>query len=86
MIYPRLITKKIVERLSDPDILILVGARQVGKTTILKQIKEFLSDQGERTEFINLEDLEYVKLLDESPKNLFKIIALPEQKKGIYFC
>ncbi|MBU1086254.1 MAG: AAA family ATPase [Candidatus Omnitrophica bacterium] len=85
MIYPRLITKKIVERLSDPDILILVGARQVGKTTILRQIKESLSAQGERTEFINLEDLEYVKLLDESPKNLFKIIALPEQKKIFVF-
>jgi len=85
MIYPRLITKKIVERLLDPDILILVGARQTGKTTILKQIREALTLKGERTEFINLEDLEYVKLLDESPKNLFKIIASAEQGKVFVF-
>ncbi len=83
MFYPRLVTEKIKQRLSDQSIIILVGARQVGKTTILKQINEILSKQ-ERTEFVNLEDLEYVRLLDETPKNLFKIIAPPPQKGKIY--
>lgn len=40
------LTDKIVENLESDDILILVGGRQTGKTTILKQMQEFLGGKG----------------------------------------
>lgn len=58
------------------EILIFLGARQAGKTTILKQIKTTLENEGHRCFFLNVEDPEYLRLLNEHPNNLFKIFAI----------
>lgn len=42
----------------------LHGARQVGKTFILRQIKKLLDDQGQTTHFIDLEDSRYVRIIN----------------------
>ncbi len=70
------------------EILIFLGARQSGKTTILKQIQSDIEREGFRCFFLNLEDPDYLKLLNEHPKNLFKIFAIDgkiAEKKTVIF-
>lgn len=67
------ITIKAFRYLDTEDILIFVGARQAGKTTILKQIQS--KSKGETSFFLNLEDPEYLGLLNEHPRNLLKIFS-----------
>lgn len=62
--------------LENNDILLFVGARQAGKTTILKQIQSFLENDNKTVHFLNLEDPDYLGLLNKSPKNLFKIFTI----------
>ncbi|MBI4600134.1 ATP-binding protein [Candidatus Uhrbacteria bacterium] len=54
----------------------LIGPRQAGKTVILKQVQQHLTQRGEHTFFLNLEDPDYLRLLNETPKNLFAIIPI----------
>ncbi len=70
------ITEKAAEYLENPEILLFIGARQAGKTTILKQLKDILEKKKKQVYFLNLEDLEYLNLLNKTPKNLLKIFTL----------
>lgn len=71
------------------EMLIFIGARQAGKTTILKQIQTELEKEGKQCFFLTLEDPEYLSLLDEHPRNLFKIFSFnlnsKENKKAVVF-
>lgn len=56
---PRKITDSLVEYLDTQEIILLVGARQVGKTSLLKIIQEHLLAKGvakQSVYFLNLED------------------------------
>lgn len=81
------ITVKAQKYLSSDEILLFVGARQVGKTTILKQIQgQIQLKQTDKTVyFLNLEDPQYLELLNESPKNLFKIFTIDLTNKTFLF-
>lgn len=76
------ITDKLILDLETAEILLLVGARQSGKTTILRQVQEFLLSKGFQTFFINLEDPTYLDLLNQHPRNLFKIFPMDLQTKS----
>jgi hypothetical protein len=70
------------------EILIFIGARQSGKTTILKQIQSDLQKEGAQCFFLDLEDPDYLKLLNEHPKNLFRIFPIESdsaEKKNVVF-
>lgn len=69
----RNLTLKIREYLDNDEVLLIVGARQAGKTTVLHQIEDILKEQNQTSYFFNLEDPDYLSLLNQSPKNLFKI-------------
>ena len=71
--------------LNQDEILLFIGPRQAGKTTILKQLQDSLKERKELTFSLNLEDPDYLTLLNDSPKNLFKIFTLPEDKKSFVF-
>ncbi|MBI5074981.1 MAG: ATP-binding protein [Nitrospirae bacterium] len=60
-------------------ILVIVGARQTGKTTILRQLYKDCLQHGNTAHFINLERLEYVALLNQAPENIFSILPLPPE-------
>jgi len=79
------ITIKAQKDLKQDEIFLFIGARQAGKTTILKQLEDFLKKQGEICYFLRLEDPDYLKLLNESPKNLFKIFPIDLSKKSFVF-
>jgi len=68
--------------LGTDDILLFIGARQAGKTTILRQLQSFLKEKNNLVYFLNLEDPDYLELLNKSPKNLFKVFALDLNKKN----
>ncbi|MEA1898759.1 MAG: ATP-binding protein [Bacteroidota bacterium] len=61
MLIQRNIFKKIIRHLDSEKVLLLKGARQVGKTTIIKEILNRLSKKGEKTFYISAdEDFENV--------------------------
>jgi len=62
-------------------ILIFTGARQAGKTTILRHLQQLLKIKSQNVYFINLEDTDYLSLLNESPKNLFNLIESNSTEK-----
>lgn len=70
----------LIDDLEKKQISLLIGSRQVGKTTLLKQILAKLKGRNELCAFINLENKEYRKLLDEHPEHMFQIV--PPLVKG----
>lgn len=78
-------TIKSRKHLETDEILLFIGARQAGKTTILKQIQQDLEKQGNICYFLNLEDPEYLELLNKSPKHLFKIFPIDSTKRNHIF-
>jgi len=81
----REITVKSEKYWKTDEILVFIGPRQAGKTTVLKQIKNDLEKQGETCFFLDLEDPEYLGLLNQSPKNLFKIFSINSARKNFVF-
>ena len=79
------ITTKGLNFLENDDILLFAGARQVGKTTILKQLQSYLVQEARPVYFLNLEDPDYLELLNESPKNLLKIFTMDLKKRNFIF-
>ena len=79
------ITKKAQNYLDTEEILLFIGSRQAGKTTILKQLENFLQKNGQRTYFLNLEDPDYLTLLNDSPKNIFKIFSIDLNERNFIF-
>lgn len=65
------------------EFTILIGARQIGKSTLLKQIEEELIKKDEIVYFINLERKNVLQELDQDPENLFKFCPLADGKKII---
>ncbi len=69
--------------LSNNKILLLIGPRQVGKTTLLKQLQKEVQDK--KTFFINLEFTDKKKLLDEDPLNIFQLSGIDSKAEQIIF-
>jgi len=75
----------IKNHLSKKEITLIIGARQVGKTTIMKQLQKELTQKGERTVFFNL-DREMDKKYFESQSLLLRKIELEiGRKNGFVF-
>ncbi len=79
------LTVKIKDYLVKDEVLLIVGPRQAGKTTILHQIESFLKQDNHLCFFLNLEDPDYLGLLNTSPKNLFKIFPIDLKRKTFLF-
>ena len=64
--FDRIVLKKIFPFLATNDILLFYGARQVGKTTLMRLIQQkYITEQSL---FFDLENPEYLDLLDKSPE------------------
>ena len=79
----RAVTIKAKKYLETPEILIFVGPRQAGKTTILHQLEKEIKDKPYF--FLNLEDKEIASFLNLSPKNIFQVLPLDLKKKTFIF-
>jgi len=73
MYIKRELEKTIRKYLTVPEIIAVVGARQVGKTTLLRHIQEEIKDST----FITLEDIEIRSLFDRDIKSFIELYVKP---------
>ena len=74
----RFVFKELIKELSTKSVLILIGPRQVGKTFLMNQLKDYLTKKNKRTKYFNLEiprdsrlfAKDIVELYDEITKNI----------------
>jgi predicted AAA+ superfamily ATPase len=64
-LYKRKAIDEIIRFLYSDDIIVIQGARQVGKTSILMYLQGHLEAAGEQTHYIDLEDSRYVVMLNK---------------------
>ena len=84
MYVKRSIALSLEDNLENDLILIVVGARQVGKTTLLKQVYSEIKEK-EQAYFINLENPEFLKLTNQHPDNIFKITnSIASEKQYVF--
>jgi len=80
----RLYFNKILEDINKPHISLLIGARQVGKTTLIRQLHNELKSNKKNVAFINLENKQFRMMLDETPENIFQLIPPLERQSCLY--
>lgn len=82
----RFIYDNLLKHVDKKQISLLIGARQVGKTTLLHQLHTTLKKAGTPVCFLSLEDKRIRNLIGDSPEKLFQVIPkLPPKKKLIVF-
>ena len=74
MLFSREILNKIKKVIDRDEFIILVGARQTGKTSLLFLIKEFYEKKGVEASYFNLENPEHLKILNDHPFNIFDLL------------
>ncbi len=72
----RQLYRDLYENLQKKQISLIIGARQTGKTTLMKQLENALLKEKKATFFISLEDPKIKELLNQHPEKLFEIIPL----------
>jgi predicted AAA+ superfamily ATPase len=85
--FRRHLRDEILPWLADPDILVIVGSRQVGKTTLLFQIIDHLFAQATAANdifYFNLDDLTLIEFFD-SPVEFLKFVELHKKDRGYVF-
>ncbi len=80
----RILKKEIIEHLGKKEITIISGARQVGKTTLLREIIDELQAQQKKVLFLNL-DIDAHSVYFVSQETLLKKIALEIGTSGYVF-
>jgi predicted AAA+ superfamily ATPase len=78
MLYPRKAFSEMRKNFSREEFIILTGARQVGKTSLLLMAKEYLEKKGEICHYFNLENSDYLKAFNLHPFELLNLI--PQRK------
>ncbi len=74
----------LVADLNTRSFIIITGARQVGKTTLLKQFLNDLQEQKHSVYYVNLEDPDFLDSLNEHPKNIFSLFTIDKKQKNIF--
>ncbi len=77
----RLLFNDIHKHLDKKQITLILGARQTGKTTLLKQVQSSLADSDRPATYILLEDKEILTAFNQRPDNLFQFIPPLENGK-----
>ncbi|MBI3313685.1 MAG: ATP-binding protein [Candidatus Omnitrophica bacterium] len=78
----RFVFKQLQEEIRQPEILILLGPRQVGKTTLLKMLEDEAKKQGRQTAFF---DLEQPQILAEFNRPNHEIIEKIRSSGNVVF-
>ncbi|WP_041779501.1 ATP-binding protein [Belliella baltica] len=76
----RKLFEKLLRHCSKREFTILTGARQTGKSTLLKDLDKTLKNKGEPTVFLNLENKILLEELNNSPLNLLAYLPTVEKK------
>ncbi len=81
----RTLYPKIKEHLSQKEITLIIGPRQAGKTTLIKQLKAELDSQGQKTLFFNLDIEQDFQALESQTRFLFTIKNYVGTQKAYIF-
>jgi len=71
-IYKRNIADEIIKYLFTEDIVVLHGARQVGKTYLMNWLQNYLQEKNKPIYYIDLEDSRYLRILDAGVQEFIK--------------
>ena len=80
----RKIFNELQKHLSSKRHTILVGPRQTGKTTLLKQLRNYCNEQGWPTVYLDLEHKDIRDELDKMPGNIFLYAPLTQEKVYLF--
>ena len=81
MILKREIVEILLQNLNNDYVLIVLGARQTGKTSVLLYLQKYLEDKEFPAFYISLEDPLFLALLNDHPQNLFDIIGKSKERQ-----
>lgn len=73
-VFKRKITDEIITYLDTDDLLVLHGARQVGKTSILLWLQHYLEERNKKVFYIDLEDSRFVQILDRGVDDFLDLL------------
>ena len=73
-IFNRSVVEEIAKCIETDEVIVLHGARQVGKTSILYYLQNQFNNRGFITHFIDLEDSRFVKILDAGVGEFLKYL------------
>jgi len=74
MIYDRELKANILRYLDDPEAMIILGSRQVGKTTLLKLLMEAIQ-APDRVFYLDLEDPRNLDIMEPGPDSLIEYLS-----------
>jgi predicted AAA+ superfamily ATPase len=80
----RSLFQPLLQHLSKKEFTIMTGARQTGKSTLLKQLNEHCQKMGMPTVFLNLENKNILTHLNESPFNLLSYLPATEERVVVF--
>lgn len=80
MIRKRALFTELIKWLGSNKIIIIKGARQVGKTTLLLYLKEYLTASEKRTVYISADDLMFKNVFD-SPSRFFQYLKFEHHRR-----
>lgn len=75
MLFERTIFKEIKKYIHTDNILVLHGARQVGKTHIMKYLEQYLKKIKQNSYFFDLEDRSYLEILDNGVDEFLQFLT-----------
>jgi predicted AAA+ superfamily ATPase len=76
------IIEALKKHLSDKRHSILIGARQVGKTTVVKQLANYLKEQKKKVYYLTFEDPEILAAINSHPEKIFDYTFHPDGLKA----
>ena len=83
-----MVSRKLFEKLKKhiirKEFSILTGARQTGKSTLLRQLETFCKENNMPSVFLNLENKIFLSELNENPLNLIKYLPDTDKKVVIF--
>ena len=82
MIFKRFILNTLKDELPRPEVNILLGARQVGKTTLMRGLEAYAKDRGLKTHFY---DLEQPSVLADFNRSDSEIISMFKESGDVVF-
>lgn len=84
MLYYREVLGQINKVLPREEFIIISGPRQAGKTSILTILKKQLEEAAHQCSYLNLENPQYLKLLNKHPFNLFELIPSSKTRHNVF--
>ena len=75
---------KLLEHLPKKEFSILTGARQTGKSTLLKQLDDHCKKKEIPTVFLNLENKAILSELNANPLNILKFLPQTDKRMVVF--